>query len=59
MGFEIVATKGTARELRQFEIPVREVSKISESMQNSILDLMQKGEISLIINTSSGDKAIV
>jgi carbamoyl-phosphate synthase large subunit len=57
LGFEIVATTGTARELRQFEIPAREVSKISESMQNSVLDLMQKGDISLIINTSSGDRA--
>ncbi|MBA2846902.1 carbamoyl-phosphate synthase large subunit [Methanococcus maripaludis] len=57
LGFEIVATRGTARELRLFDIPVREVRKISESMQNSVLDLMQKGEVDLIINTSSGDKA--
>ncbi|MBP2171973.1 carbamoyl-phosphate synthase large subunit [Methanococcus voltae] len=57
LGFEIVATSGTARELRQFGIDVMEVKKISEGKKGSILELAQKGGVNLMINTSSGDKA--
>ncbi|WP_348635404.1 carbamoyl-phosphate synthase large subunit [Methanococcus voltae] len=57
LGFEIVATSGTARELRQFGIDVMEIKKISEGKKGSILELAQKGGVNLMINTSSGDKA--
>jgi len=57
LGFEIVATKGTAEIIRNNGIDAKVVKKISEGMKDSILELMQKGEINLIINTSSGDRA--
>jgi carbamoyl-phosphate synthase large subunit len=53
MGFKIAATKGTAKVLSSNNIKVKEVKKISEG-SNDILELIRKGEISLIINTPSG-----
>jgi carbamoyl-phosphate synthase large subunit len=56
-GFNIVATRGTAEEIRKGGIDAKVVKKISEGMTGNILELIQKGEIDLIINTSSGSKA--
>ena len=57
LGFNIVATKGTAEVIRNGGIDAKVVKKISEGMTGNILELIQKGEIDLIINTSSGSKA--
>ncbi|MCS3900363.1 carbamoyl-phosphate synthase large subunit [Methanococcus voltae] len=57
LGFDIVATAGTARELRQFGMDVMEIKKISEGKKGSIIELAQKSGVDLMINTSSGDKA--
>jgi len=57
LGFNIVATRGTAEEIRNGGIDAKVVKKISEGMTGNILELIQKGEIDLIINTSSGSKA--
>jgi len=59
MGFTLYATKGTATCLRDHEIPVTTVYRISENMQPDALGLMRGGEINLIINTpteSSGTR---
>ncbi len=56
-GFNIYATEGTAKVLREHNIPVRTVKKISESSTDNILNLIKEGKIHLIINTSSGKKA--
>ncbi|MBT7170730.1 MAG: carbamoyl-phosphate synthase large subunit, partial [Phycisphaerales bacterium] len=50
MGFEIVATEGTARALTEANVPVRVLPKISEGRPN-ILDLIKNGEVDLILNT--------
>jgi carbamoyl-phosphate synthase large subunit len=50
LGYEICATKGTARVLRAAGIKPLELSKLSEGGTN-ILTLIEKGEIALIINT--------
>ena len=50
LGYEICATKGTARVLRAAGIKPIELSKLSEGGVN-ILTLIDKGEIALIINT--------
>jgi len=55
MGFEIVATKGTAKVLASNNIKVKKVGKISEG-HTELLDLIKKGEIKLVINTPSGRK---
>jgi carbamoyl-phosphate synthase large subunit len=53
MGFEIVATSGTARVLQRNGVQVREIPKLKEGRPNP-LDLIINGELSLIINTPSG-----
>jgi len=50
IGFEILATEGTARYLKKHGIECREVKKISEGF-NEIIKFIRKGEVSVIINT--------
>ncbi len=54
-GFKIVATRGTARYLRERGIDCDVVLKFSEGRPN-IVDLMKNGDIHLVINTPSGQK---
>ncbi len=53
MGFEVLATEGTARHLRSRGIPCRRVLKVYEGRPNAI-DLLLSGEIHLLINTPLG-----
>jgi carbamoyl-phosphate synthase large subunit len=53
LGFGIVSTSGTADALAAAAIPVTKVFKILEGRPN-ILDRVQNGDISFIINTPSG-----
>ncbi len=53
LGFELVATRGTASVLQRNGIPARSVNKIHEGRPN-VLDLIRNGEIHLVINTPSG-----
>jgi len=53
MGYEILATRGTAAILRKHEIQVTEVLKLQEGRPN-LIDLMKNGQVSLIINTPVG-----
>ncbi|MEZ6035839.1 MAG: carbamoyl-phosphate synthase large subunit [Planctomycetota bacterium] len=53
LGFEIVATSGTARALKNAGIPVQVVFKIHEGRPH-VLDLIVNREVRLIINTPSG-----
>jgi len=54
--FKLMATKGTAHELRASGIDVTIVDKHHEGEENA-LTLVKKGEINLIINTPSGKKS--
>jgi carbamoyl-phosphate synthase large subunit len=56
MGFDLVATEGTAEALEQAGIKAAVVRKLSEKTgpSQTILDLMKKGEVRLLINTPSG-----
>jgi len=54
-GFEIVATKGTAKVLAKNGIPVQTVFKVGEGRPD-IVDRIKNGEIDLVINTPSGKK---
>lgn len=49
-GYSIMATKGSAKYLEGKGIPVEEVNKIGEEKPN-ILDVIQKGQVDLVINT--------
>ncbi len=53
LGFELVATAGTARALRRIGIPVDPVQKVTEGSPN-VVDLIRRGTISLVINTPVG-----
>ena len=53
LGFELVATSGTARALQRIGIPVRSVAKVTEGSPN-VVDLIRAGEIALVINTPAG-----
>ena len=53
-GFKIVSTQGTAKVLSENGIKVRALKKISEGSPN-ITDLIQGGQIALVINTPAGE----
>ncbi|MFA4990133.1 MAG: carbamoyl-phosphate synthase large subunit [Candidatus Omnitrophota bacterium] len=53
MDFELIATQGTYKSLVSNNIKVQLVGKISEG-DSRILKLIRKGELKLVINTTSG-----
>ncbi len=53
LGFEIVATLGTAARLREVGLEVESVFKVNEGRPN-IVDHIKRDEISLVINTPLG-----
>lgn len=56
IGFNLVATKGTAKFLAEQEIPVTIVNKITEDKPH-VVDMIDQQEISLVINTTEGAQA--
>ena len=60
LGFDLVATEGTAEILARNGIEVRVVSKYSETQDSggtNIVDLINAGEIDIVVNTPSGGSA--
>ncbi len=55
--YEIVATGGTARFLKEAGIPCEVVYKVNEGRPNTV-DMIKNDQIQLIINTTEGTKAI-
>jgi carbamoyl-phosphate synthase large subunit len=53
LGFELVATLGTADRLREVGLRVENVFKVNEGRPN-IVDHIKRGEIALVINTPLG-----
>jgi carbamoyl-phosphate synthase large subunit len=53
LGFEILATEGTARVLKRAGMPVRAVAKHSEGSPN-IVDQIMANEVDLVVNTPFG-----
>ena len=56
LGFELVATRGSQRELEAAGIPCGRVNKVTEGRPH-VVDMLKNGEISLIINTTEGKQA--
>nr|WP_307989907.1 carbamoyl-phosphate synthase large subunit [uncultured Niameybacter sp.] len=50
LGYNFIATEGTAKKLRENNIEVREVAKLSEG-KDEIINLIRSGEIDLVVNT--------
>ena len=57
LGFNILATTGTFRFLRDKGIKARHVLKLSEGRPH-VVDLMKNNEVQLVINTPSGKREI-
>ncbi|MEA3144271.1 MAG: carbamoyl-phosphate synthase large subunit [Thermoplasmata archaeon] len=53
LGFKLVATEGTAADLRAAGLEVTTVYKLSDRKSPDAIDLIRRGEVSLIINTPS------
>ncbi len=57
LGFELVATRGTARVLTDAGLSVEVVNKVTEGRPD-IADLLKNAKIDLIVNTTEGRQAI-
>jgi carbamoyl-phosphate synthase large subunit len=57
MGFNIVATRGTAARIREAGLPVSVVNKVLEGRPHCV-DAIRSGDIHLVINTASGAQSI-
>ena len=58
LGFKLIATKGTARVIKEKNIPVDIVKKVAEGRPH-IVDLMKNKEVNLIVNTTEGRQSIL
>jgi carbamoyl-phosphate synthase large subunit len=56
-GFEILATNGTERVLKQANVPCKRVNKVREGRPH-IVDMIKNNEIRFIVNTTEGKQAI-
>jgi carbamoyl-phosphate synthase large subunit len=56
LGFEIIATRGTAQSLRRMGIPATAINKINEG-PNNVVDWIERGAVDLVINTPVGTGA--
>jgi carbamoyl-phosphate synthase large subunit len=56
MGYDLLATAGTARRLQEESIPVQRVKKIAEGPPN-LIDHLKNEDVALILNTPSGKGA--
>ncbi|HVV84338.1 MAG TPA: carbamoyl-phosphate synthase large subunit [Kofleriaceae bacterium] len=58
LGFELVATHGTAKALAAAGLPVRGLNKVLEGRPHCV-DAMDNGEIHFVVNTTEGRQAIL
>ncbi|MDQ6803766.1 MAG: carbamoyl-phosphate synthase large subunit, partial [Actinomycetota bacterium] len=56
VGFEIVATRGTAQAIRRSGIPVETINKIGEGSPH-VVDWIERSDVNLVINTPVGTGA--
>ena len=57
LGFNIIATKGTAAHLRKNGLKSKVIWRISDKRQPDILSVMRRGNVDLIINLPTGRRA--
>jgi carbamoyl-phosphate synthase large subunit len=56
LGFEIIATRGTAQAIRRMGIPAETINKIGEGSPH-VVDWIEQGNVDLVINTPVGTGA--
>jgi len=57
LGFEVLATSGTAKALEKAGVPCDKVNKVAEGRPH-IVDMIKNDDISFIVNTTEGKQAI-
>jgi len=59
LGFELVATEGTARTLRAAGLDVEDLAKVADAVadESTVVDLVRRGRCDLVINTPQGSGA--
>ncbi|MDG2089894.1 MAG: carbamoyl-phosphate synthase large subunit [Gammaproteobacteria bacterium] len=57
LGFQLLATKGSAEVIAEAGLPVEKVNKVMEGRPH-IVDMLKNDEIALIVNTTEGKQAI-
>ncbi|MDE2630434.1 MAG: carbamoyl phosphate synthase large subunit, partial [Alphaproteobacteria bacterium] len=57
MGFQVVATRGTARALEAAGLKVKTINKVLEGRPH-VVDAMKNGEVQLVFNTTDGARAL-
>ena len=57
LGFNLIATKGTAAHLRASKIDSKVIWRISDKKSPDILSIMREGNVNLIINLPTGKRA--
>ena len=57
MGFDVIATRGTAKFLQASGLEVRIVNKVLEGRPH-IVDALKNGQVQLVINTTEGARAL-
>jgi len=57
LGFEVLATRGTAKVLEASGVPCKRVNKVVEGRPH-IVDMIKNDEIDFIVNTTDGKQAI-
>ncbi|HLM31825.1 MAG TPA: carbamoyl-phosphate synthase large subunit, partial [Solirubrobacterales bacterium] len=56
LGFEIIATRGTAQSVSRMGIPVRAINKIGDGSPH-VVDFIRDGQVDMVINTPTGSGA--
>jgi carbamoyl-phosphate synthase large subunit len=56
LGFEVIATHGTAQAIERMGVPVTRINKLQEGSPH-VVDLMRKRKCDLVINTPTGSGA--
>jgi carbamoyl-phosphate synthase large subunit len=56
LGFQIIATRGTAQSVRRMGIPATIINKLNEG-PNNVVDWIERGAVDLVINTPTGTRA--
>ncbi len=53
LGFQIVATRGTAEAIARMGVPAQAINKIAEGSPH-VLDWIERGDVDLVVNTPTG-----
>jgi carbamoyl-phosphate synthase large subunit len=56
LGFQVIATGGTAQAISAMGVPVRKINKIAEGSPH-VVDCIRSGEVDMLINTPTGSGA--